>query len=312
MIWRIASTVVSIAFVLVLGQLGWRALQQRTARPGGILNASQAQPAGRLELSVASSPVRPTDCTSGGDFAVPAASNADSLTTAQASPFGRPESGWEIYAPLISYEINTRCPPQSPGFAAALARWQSVHHPPASGVIDAQTLQTFKLIWLNRRPFVAATMHGSCPLPPSPDRLNWTLPGESFGSKPVQLRPAALAAYRAMIADARSEAPELAADHRLMTIFSGFRDPAGDEVRCFAGGCNTVTRASCSAHRTGLAVDLFLGSAPGYPPDSSADPNRLFQSRSAAYGWLVANAAHFGFVNYPFEPWHWEWTGEAP
>jgi zinc D-Ala-D-Ala carboxypeptidase len=20
----------------------------------------------------------------------------------------------------------------------------------------------------------------------------------------------------------------------------------------------------------------------------------------------------FGFVNYPFEPWHWEWTGEPP
>jgi hypothetical protein len=24
---------------------------------------------------------------------------------------------------------------------------------------------------------------------------------------------------------------------------------------------------------------------------------------------MVANAARFGFVNYPFEPWHWEWTG---
>ena len=31
-----------------------------------------------------------------------------------------------------------------------------------------------------------------------------------------------------------------------------------------------------------------------------------------AYRWLVANADRFGFVNYPFEPWHWEWTGEPP
>jgi LAS superfamily LD-carboxypeptidase LdcB len=59
-------------------------------------------------------------------------------------------------------------------------------------------------------------------------------------------------------------------------------------------------------------MDLFLGAAPGYPPESSADPNRLYQSQSGAYRWMVANAARFGFVNYPFEPWHWEWTGEAP
>ena len=55
-----------------------------------------------------------------------------------------------------------------------------------------------------------------------------------------------------------------------------------------------------------------MGQAPGFGPDSTADPNRLLQSRSAAYGWLIVNAGRFGFVNYPFEPWHWEWTGEAP
>jgi hypothetical protein len=59
-------------------------------------------------------------------------------------------------------------------------------------------------------------------------------------------------------------------------------------------------------------MDLFLGAAPGYPPDSSADPNRLYQSRSNAYLWMVAHARQFGFVNYPFEPRHWEWTGEPP
>jgi LAS superfamily LD-carboxypeptidase LdcB len=35
-------------------------------------------------------------------------------------------------------------------------------------------------------------------------------------------------------------------------------------------------------------------------------------SGTPAYRWLVANAGRFGFVNYVFEPWHWEWTGEAP
>ena len=69
-----------------------------------------------------------------------------------------------------------------------------------------------------------------------------------------------------------------------------------------------MRRATCSPHRTGYAVDLYLGQAPGFGPDSTADLSRLFLSRTAAYRWLVANAHRFGFHNYPFEPWHWEWA----
>ena len=58
-------------------------------------------------------------------------------------------------------------------------------------------------------------------------------------------------------------------------------------------------------------MDLYLGAAPGQAPELSDDVNRLYQSKSPVYAWLVANASRFGFVNYPFEPWHWEWTGEA-
>ena len=59
-------------------------------------------------------------------------------------------------------------------------------------------------------------------------------------------------------------------------------------------------------------MDIYLGHAPGYAADSSADANRLYMTEGPAYRWLVANADRFGFVNYPFEPWHWEWAGEAP
>ena len=129
----------------------------------------------------------------------------------------------------------------------------------------------------------------------------------------IQLRAPALDAYRRMVAAARAQAPALAADHRLLTIFSGYRDPLADAARCATEqNCDTVVRANCSAHLTGLAVDLYLGAAPGYSPDSAADPNRLYLSQTDAYRWLVAHAGEFGFVNYPFEPWHWEWTGEAP
>ena len=57
---------------------------------------------------------------------------------------------------------------------------------------------------------------------------------------------------------------------------------------------------------------MVVGAAPGYTVDSAADPNRLHMSRTLAYQWLVENAERFGFVNYVFEPWHWEWVGESP
>ena len=133
----------------------------------------------------------------------------------------------------------------------------------------------------------------------------------SYGGKVMQLRAGALAAYEAMRSAARAEDPRIAADGRLMMLFSAYRSPQFDAARCAReGNCQGIVRASCSAHRTGLAMDLYLGAAPGFAPDSSADANRLFISRGPAYRWMVLNASRFGFVNYPFEPWHWEWTGE--
>ena len=244
-------------------------------------------------------------------FASAAQQNGASLRTAAWSVFGRPETGWEIYAPLTAREIGIDCPGDAPGFAAALAAWQGDHRLPASGVMDAATLSALDRTWQGRRPFVVASAHGVCPAPPI--ALANARVDEGYGGKQIQLRAGALDAYRRMVAAARADKPVLAADRRMLTIFSGYRDPAADAARCAKElNCNAVVRATCSAHRTGLAMDLFLGAAPGYPPDSSADPNRLYQSRSNAYLWMVAHARQFGFVNYPFEPWHWEWTGEPP
>ena len=61
---------------------------------------------------------------------------------------------------------------------------------------------------------------------------------------------------------------------------------------------------------TGYAVDLNLGFAPGSRVDSTSQANRLYQTRTDAYRWLVRNAGRYGFVNYVYEPWHWEWVGE--
>ncbi|MGH6887930.1 MAG: D-alanyl-D-alanine carboxypeptidase family protein [Rhizomicrobium sp.] len=244
--------------------------------------------------------------------ATAAAKNAASFDALEWAPFERPETGWEVYEPLIAREIGTVCPAASPGFAAALAAWQKAHGTQATGILDRATFARMKQVLQERRPFVAQSRK-ACPPAPQQSELVQAAPDESYGGKQIFLRPQALGAYRLMVAAARAERHALASDPKLFTIFSGYRSPAYDAARCTReGNCQGVVRATCSAHRTGFAMDLYLGAAPGFAPDSSADVNRLYLSRSIGYRWLVRNASRFGFVNYPFEPWHWEWTGPPP
>ncbi|HEX4158308.1 MAG TPA: D-alanyl-D-alanine carboxypeptidase family protein [Rhizomicrobium sp.] len=238
-----------------------------------------------------------------------AQTNAASLNTMNWIPFRRPETGWAVYAPLIAEEIGVSCPPDSAGFAAALAFWQTKHKDAGTGVLDETTFGQMQLDWELRRPFVVAS-RTACPPPPDESTLAKASPQESYGGEQILLRPGALAAYRRLVAAARAALPASAANAPLLTIFSGYRSPQSDAARCLREqNCQGGARATCSAHRTGTAMDLYLGAAPGFRPDSSADANRLYLSRTAAYLWLAHNAAKYGFVNYPFEPWHWEWTG---
>lgn len=136
---------------------------------------------------------------------------------------------------------------------------------------------------------------------------------EGYRGTLVRLRPGAMSAYRRMVRQARRDEPALDRDREMLTIFSSYRSPEYDAARCEREqNCQSIVRARCSAHRTGLALDITVGAAPGYTVDSSADPNRLYMVRGIAYRWLLAHAGEYGFVNYPFEPWHWEWTGEMP
>jgi zinc D-Ala-D-Ala carboxypeptidase len=242
-----------------------------------------------------------------------ARANAATLQTLAWAPFGRAELGWQTYAPLIAREIHTSCGPQTPGFAAALAAWEAEQRFPADGIVDGVTFARMKGVIQTRRPFVRLSAQRICPPAPREVSLAPAARDEGYGGKAILLRPGALAAYRRMVAAARADDPAIAADPRNLTIFSGYRSPASDAARCIReGNCNGTVRATCSAHRTGLAMDLYVGQAPGFGPDSSADVNRRFMSRTPSYRWLVANADRFGFVPYAFEPWHWEWTGEPP
>jgi hypothetical protein len=306
-IWRIAGLLVIVVLLVAVAQRAF--FHRASPQPPAVTTAPFA-----ASTPAAPPQAAPSGCPSQPAFAAASGANAATAANAPWSVFGRPENGWQVYEPLIGHELGVGCPPDSQAFAAALAIWQHAHRLPANGVMDEATLHVFDLAWLARRPFVAASAHGQCPSPPPPASLSTATPAEGYLGKPIQLRAGTLAAWRRMVAAARVESPAIAADPKLLTIFSGYRDPAADAADCAARqDCAPPARAgTCSAHRTGLAMDIYLGSAPGYDPASSDDANRLFESRTPAYLWMVANAARFGFVNYPFEPWHWEWTGEPP
>ncbi len=239
--------------------------------------------------------------------------NQASLYTAPLDLFGRPETGWAIYAPKVAGTIGAASGADSAGFARAVSRWRHRHGLGASGEVDETALTALKGAWQAARPFVALRARGVCPDPPGANVLVPLGLGESYGGRPLLLRRQALAAYRRMVAFARRSEPALRARPDLLEIFSAYRSPARDAARCAAdGNCQGVVRAACSAHRTGLAIDLVLDTAPGFAVDSSADANRLAMARGLAYRWLLADGPRFGFVNYAFEPWHWEWTGERP
>jgi hypothetical protein len=277
---------------------------------GALLRSLVLVLVGLAWAGIARAEAAPRDCAWPPTWEAVAARETANLYALDFSPFGRPEHGWAVYAAAASHELGSPCAPGAPGFALALAAWQTAHGLIGTGVMDPPTFDSFRLAWQRRRPFLALRALDLCPEPPAESALELAAPEETAG-KPVMLRPRAMAAYRQMVAAARADLPELAADPELLRIFSAFRAPAYDAERCAReGDCDGIARATCSAHRTGLAVDLMVGAAPGAGVDSSDDANRLFQTRGAVYRWLLANAGRFGFVNYAFEPWHWEWIGE--
>lgn len=255
-------------------------------------------------------PLSPPDCRGTPAYAAAAADNAAAIDSLPWSPLGVAETGWRTYAPLIGHEIGSACPPTSAAFAAGLAGWQRRHSLVADGRLSEPTFMALYRVWHARRPF-AHVDPAFCPNPPAAADLAQAAPREGYGGKSVQLRHDALAALRRMTAAARAENPTIAADPRLLSIVSGYRDPVADLARCAAdGACDNRRRTWCSAHRTGTAADLYLGAAPGFSPVSTAPESRLYLSQTPTYRWLIANAGRFGFVNYAYEPWHWEWAGD--
>ena len=236
--------------------------------------------------------------------------NAEAAYAMPWTPFGSTEWGWRPYLPLIQHELHTRCGAGTPIFASQLAGFQQTHGLAPTGLLDAATFQVFRGVWQERRPFVMARVGGLCPEPPPINQLGYLVAEEEHADRLTRLlRRDVLDAYRRLVAAARAEVPEVAANPELLQIFSGFRDPEADAARCAQqGNCDGLRRAVCSPHRTGTAVDLYVGQAPGLGVDSTSPASREYMAQTETYRWLVENVGRFGFTPYVFEPWHWEYV----
>jgi hypothetical protein len=243
-------------------------------------------------------------------FGTAAVENGRSVSALTWNFGGRVQTGWEIYEPLIADTVGTSMDAGSPEFAAALSKWQSTRSLPATGILDEDTLWNFTRYWqslrLGRSDF------------PGPDKLI-SAPITDFydptrDADLLQLEKGTYAAYKRMIAAAAKDLShdvhftrngELAPGEKYLRIVSAFRSQEyQDQLRAKSPGSGRAALALHSAHNTGQALDIYVGG----DPVSTKDPNRLLQTQTPVYKWLVKNAKRFGFYNYFYEPWHWEYV----
>jgi len=242
-------------------------------------------------------------------FIAAAAANASSLSSLSWPFGGKNQTGWAIYVPLIAHAIGAEPDADSAEFAANLSYWQEAKGLPATGVVDAATMQAFAGYWQSQRLGKSAPANRELLSAPITDFWD-------SGRDPnmLQLERTTYAAYKRMIAAAAKDLGkelrftpngELAAGEKFLRIVSAYRSPEYQAaLRKREPNAGRVALAKNSPHFTGHALDIYVGGE----PVTTKDPNRLIQVQTPAYRWLVKNASKFGFYPYFYEPWHWEYV----
>jgi hypothetical protein len=245
-------------------------------------------------------------------FAAAALENARLRSSLQWS-FGREQTGWEIYTILIGHTIGTERNYDTPEFAKAVSKWQSNNGQEPTGIIDNATFDALVKQWQSER------------------LKDWSYPEESvLYNAPItdfydptrdpellKLDAATYIAYKKMVLAAAKDLKgvlkvtpkgDLAPDEKMLRIVSAFRSREYQaELRRKEPGASRAALAVNSPHSSGHAMDIYVGGK----PVSTKDDNRLIQVQTPVYKWLVKNAHRFGFYNYFYEPWHWEYVPSA-
>jgi hypothetical protein len=244
-------------------------------------------------------------------FAAAANENASSRASLSWTFGTKVQSGWQIYEPLIADTIGTMADAGTVEFASSLSKWQSMRGLNATGVVDEDTLYAFTRLWQSQR-------LGRSNFP-GDDKL-YSAPITDFYDPTrdielLKLERETYAAYKRMIAAAAADlgkqikftkSGDLAPGEKYLRIVSAFRSQEyQNQLRAKSPNSGRAGLALHSAHNTGQALDLYVGG----DPVSTKDANRLLQTKTPVYRWLVKNARKFGFQPYFYEPWHWEYVG---
>ena len=223
---------------------------------------------------------------------------------------GRAQRGWAIYIPLILEAVGTDKGIETSEFAKAVARWQTHRGLRANGIVDQDTwLEMIRELQSPRiKDRNIATSDSLVVAPPS-DCYDDERPAELR-----QIERNAYEAYKRMMSAAAKDrslglrvtaSGALDPSEKYLKIISAFRSREHqDRLRKAEPQAGRASLAVNSPHFTGRAIDLYVGGE----PVSTADGNRLVQTRTPVYRWLVKNAKKFGFRPYFYEPWHWEYV----
>ena len=210
------------------------------------------------------------------------------------------EKGFEIYIPLIQKTIGTDASYSSVEFADALKKWQiknGCKNP--NGILDMNAFLYFKDLWQSSRKIKSAFKEAE-----SVSISRKDLYDSNREASLSKIGKKTYVAYQAMMIAAKhnglSETDlKIVASNRTLARLKMLQK---SNLSSKAG---VSLASSNSVHFTGRALDLFVGG----DPVNSGDANRLKQSKSKAYLWLLKHGEEFGFKNYFYEPWHWEYVG---
>lgn len=210
------------------------------------------------------------------------------------------EKGFEIYIPLIQKTIGNDANYNSAEFANALKNWQIKNGcKNQNGILDVDTFLHFKDIWQSSRKIKSAFKETE-----SVSISRKDLYDSKREPSLSKIGGKTYLAYQAMITAAKQDGLnesdlKIVASNRTLARLKMLQK---SNLSSKAG----VSLASKnSVHFTGRALDLFVGG----DPVNSDDANRLKQTKSKAYLWLLKHGEEFGFKNYFYEPWHWEFVG---
>ena len=311
---RVLFFLVCALLIVVLKSNGAGSRGQTRKEQAPATDRAQAENTGNVvRLSAEAKPTASPALKSPGNAAFSAAviSNTQLRNSLEWNFGGKQQRGWTLYSLLIGDLIGANQGSAPEEFASQLSLWQRKVGIEPTGVLDRDTWSQMIAVFQSRR------MNGQT-YPTANDLVTIPVTDCYDPTRPEELRSAerqTFAAYKRMVAAAAADSTvglrvgtdgQLDPDEKYLKVVSAFRSREHQELlRKQSPNSGRAGLAVNSPHFTGRALDLYVGGE----PVSTKDDNRAIQTQTAAYKWLVKNAARFGFRPYFYEPWHWEYVG---